>query len=252
MAVSPGINPLMRQGDGGSDPIFVSLENEGPVPQILNGAVFEQLDVPTTVAAGQSIDVTGVMGFDCPHCAADRPIRVRAETSEGDTRIQEVGELSGRGETSPFSISLPAPQTTGTSVTVTVQAQRLPPDPIYGWQTDNEETATVNVVTQGEKQREQVTNFAPWAVGGGAVGAGAAQLTNRSLVGGGVAGVGGGVAAKMLMEQTGGLPDFPTTEVLALSALGVAGFLVLNSLPDVDLPSPSRRDIPSLPAPNGA
>lgn len=234
MAVSPrrgttfglsGIGGGVRAEAGTMDrPRF-----SGPIPEVLNGVVFGEVNVPGSVIAGRSLEISGVVGFDCPACIIGRQIRVVANVTGQEERIENVGTLSGRGETAPFSFSFPVPNDPGGAMTVRLKGQQLFPLDPTGWHTDN--TAgpfDVRVVSQTAKTVENISEVAPFAIGGSALGAGGAHLANRSLVGGGVAGAGAGVGAKLLLDQFGGFdPDFPTVPVVAVAALLGAGALAV-------------------------
>lgn len=216
--------------NGQRDPARVG--EAGPIPEIFNGAVFGEVNVPSSVVGGDTIEISGIVGFDCPLCVVGRQIRVVAEATHLDrTYTDEVGSLSGRGEDATFRFSLPAPQEAGQTVTVRLKAQELFPNDPTGWNTDS--TAgpfDVNVVTKGQKTTEAVTSYAPWALGGGAIGVGAAQYLDQSVVGGGAVGVGAGVGAKLLAGQLQGVdlvPSFPTVPVVATAALLGAGALAV-------------------------
>lgn len=221
--LSPGVGAAPAVD--GDEPLF-----PGAVPEVFKGAVFGEVDVPGSVVAGRSIEISGVVGFDCPACVIGRQIRVVAKVTGQEDRTENVGVLSGRGETAPFDFSIPAPQTPGSTVTVRLEAQELFPLDPTGWNTDS--TAgpfDVNVVSQGGKVVGEATAIAPFAIGGGALGVGGAHLADRSLVGGGLAGAGVGVGAKLLLDQVGGdiVPDFPTVPVVATAALLGAGALAV-------------------------
>lgn len=204
------------------------------IPEVFNGAVLDDLSIPTTVAAGDVLTVSGRVTLDCPLCSSDREVRVVAVTDDSEY-IDNVGELSGRdifggNQSARFSIDIPAPSEPGQTINVRLKAQRNPP--VGGWETDNTHgPVQVTTVGQGEQTARSALTYAPWAAGGGAVGYGAATFAGRSPVGGAVAGVGAGVATKLITEQTRGdiLPDFPTTEVLALAGLLGAGALFLST-----------------------
>lgn len=203
-------------------------------PAVFNGAVLPSVKIPGKVAAGDTIDVSGIVGFDCPTCFVDRDIRVVVESSTGESRTQNVKKLSGRGETAPFSVSIPAPQEPDQSVEIRVKAQRNPPDPFGDWTTDNTHTATVNIVTELELALERVTDAAPWVIGGAAVGGGLGLIEPSigapagAVVGGGV-GVGAHAATNEAI-----VPEFtfPLIPVLATAGLLGAGGLLLAQLPE--------------------
>lgn len=201
-------------------------------PTVFNGAIFGDVNVPSKVAAGDTIVVNGVAGFDCPHCVVDREIRVVLQATHlGDDRIEPVGDLNGRGQTAPFEFRIPAPQEPGTGVSIRLQAQRRE-QWTGSWITDN--TAgpfSVNVVSPGEQITSDLLAWAPWAVGGGAVGVGAAHVTDRTRLGGGVLGAGLGVSAKVLTDTFEvDQPEFPLVPVAATGGLLLAGAFLLGNL----------------------
>lgn len=204
-------------------------------PAVFNGAVLPRVDIPGEVAAGDTIDVSGTVGFDCPTCFVDRDIRVVVEASTGESRTDNVGKLSGRGETATFSVSIPAPQKPDQSVEIRVKAQRNPPDPFGDWTTDNTETASVNIVTEGELLLEQLADVAPWVIGGAAVGGGVglAEPTPIRTPAGAIVGGGVGLGAHVATNEAV-VPEFtfPTVPVLAVAGLLGAGGLLLAQLPD--------------------
>lgn len=218
----------------------VGAASEDADPQLFNGAVFESVNVPASVAVGKTLTITGVVGFDCPLCAVDRDVRVVAQIAGRQNKTAEVGQLNGRGETAPFELTIPAPQTAGGTISVRLQAQRKPPQPTAGWTTDNTSGPhETNVLTESEKLRQDAIGYVPWVVGGGAIGIGAAGLGGHSRVGGIAAGAGAGVATKIISEQSTGdiVPDFPTVPVVATAALLAGAGLLLGDL------GPDAQDI---------
>lgn len=206
------------------------------IPEVFNGAVMSRLSVPEVVAVGGTIEITGRVAFDCTLCPTDHEVRVIATTSDGDSRTDNVGALSGRGGAADFRILLPAPLEQK-QIEVRLKAEHR--DPLGGWATtDNEGPFVVNVTTAGGKVAAQLSDFAPFVVGGVALGAGGAHVLDRSRVGGGVAGAGVGVGAKVLLDQLDTLDvAFPTVPVLATAALlGAGGFVI----------SQGRQAIPGL------
>lgn len=227
LAALPGTQTGTPVAAGGAVPQEVSPE---AVLELFNGATLPEVNVPSSAVAGTTIRVTGVVGFDCPLCAVDRAIRVVVE-ADGERRVQEVGKLSGRGETEPFAVELPAPQSPGTTVTVRIKGQRNPTDPTAGWRTDA--TAgpfNVNVVTQSQKTQNRLIEASPWVLGGGVAGAGIGFAVPQQLgpVAGGALGAGAGLSAFALSdEQLIPRFTFPTTEVVAGTALVGASALFL-------------------------
>lgn len=211
-----------------------------PIPEALNGATLPTVNVPSRATAGQTFTVSGVVGFDCPLCAVDREIRVAVEASHLDEPlIDDVGKLSGRGETSQFSVTVPAPATAGQTVSIRVKAQRNPPARNV-WETDNTSGPhQVNILTQTQKVTSNAIETAPWLLGGGTAGVGVARLSGRANQQLPAAALGGavGLGAKMALDAQQGqvIPDFPTTAVLATAALFGAGALFFQLAPGSDL-----------------
>lgn len=250
-----GVTPATAASDGGvvgstaADPLATNGQQaEVTIEEtIFNGAVFSSVNVPASVKAGETINVNGVVGFDCPICVVDRAIRVVLEASHlNEQRIDDVGKLSGRGQTAQFSFSIPAPQEAGQEVTIRLKAERNPP--IGGWETDNTEGPfSVNIVSTSTDVVNTAVAWAPWAIGGGAIGVGGAQVTDRPLVAGGLVGAGAGVSAKILSTELGGANidlGFPLMPVVATAALLGAGALLLSQVGGLPSFGSSGRSTP--------
>lgn len=223
--------------------------------RILNGATFaEEPDVPASVVAGRSFNIIGVLGFDCPTCLRKVPVRAVVEV-DNQERISDEFELNGRGETANFDVEIAAPPTSGQSLTIRVRAEHLNQGSAISndWKVDNTVGPfEVNAVTEGEKARETATNFAPWAIGGAALGAGVASYTERDPLIGGVVGGGVGIGARTLSEQGGiggivGIPEVNPIQAVTLAALLGGGALFIGEVTDVGLPGVGdvRERIPS-------
>lgn len=198
-----------------------------------NGATPNNVSVPGSAVAGQTIPISGVAGFDCPICTVGREVRVVANASHlTEERVQNVGILSGRGETAQFRFDIPAPQAPGQTVNVRLRAERNPP--LGGWEVDN--TAgpyDIPIVSSTTHTVKSLSAFAPWALGAGALGAGGAHVTDRSVVGGGVAGAGAGVGIKLALDQISGpILEFPTVPVVATAALLGSGAILISQVTD--------------------
>lgn len=215
-------------------------DRAAPIPQVFNGVVFGDVTIPGSAVAGETIDINGVVGFDCPLCITDRGIRVVAEVShQEDEFIDNVGTLSGRGETAQFSFSIPAPASAGETVTVRLKGQRNPP--VGGWETDNTiGPQDVNIVSQGEKTTENVLGVAPWVIGGGAIGGAAAQVTDAPLAAGVVGGAGVGLGANLVSQELRGF-QFPTNQLLLTVAVLGGGALLVSRIDAPDLGGSLRR-----------
>lgn len=194
-----------------------------------NGVILDNLSVPARAVANEVINISGVVAFDCPLCIVGREVRVVLNASHlSEDRIVNVGALSGRGQTAQFNFEIPAPQAQGQTITVRLKGERNPP--VGGWETDS--TAgpfEIPIVTKGTAAVNEAMEWAPFAVGGGAIGVGAAHTTDRTKIGGGLVGVGAGVAAKLMVDSVdvGEIFDFPTVPVVAGAALLGAGALFL-------------------------
>lgn len=207
------------------------------IPAVFNGAVLSDLSVPASVAVGETINLSGRVTYDCPLCLTSNEVRVIATTDSGQERIDNVGEMSGIGvgggigapHSTRWSISLPAPETE-TNLTVRLKAQSFG----RAWgTTDTAGPFDVNVVSPGEQAVNDAIGFVPWVVGGGAVGVGAARLTDRRQTAGAVAGVGAGVVGKALADRAEFLdlpqaPDVPVVPILAVAALLGTGAVFLS------------------------
>lgn len=210
------INPLTRIGE--------------PQPAAITSdrLTVESLDAPDAEAPGESFTVRATISCQAPlftNCEAAARFSfggdVRRVPSGG---FQDIGEGTQQTFEATFTM-------TETSGPVTVEALESGPG---GVNVEDQASSSIESITQGQKVQRDVISFVPWAVGGGAIGGGAAQLTGRSAVAGGAAGVGAGVATKVVANQIGGIPnlgqiipEFPTTAVLATAGLlGAAGVLL--------------------------
>jgi len=196
---------------------------------VLDGAEFQSVEVPSSVVAGGEIKVTGEMAWDALPVAKQNEMRVVATTSIGEERTAMVGSTKG-GTKLPFDIKIPAPSTAGESVTVTLEAQAN--YPVGGWSTDDTDGPyTVNAVSEGQKAASSALGYAPWMVGGGGAGYLVSSRTGRSPMVGAATGAALGLGAKQVTAG-GVVPDvdFPTVPVVATAVLlGAGGYLVSTS-----------------------
>lgn len=204
--------------------------------QFQAGIGFSAFNVPDVVVPGERFTVSGKAFLDCVVSITPVATRVKIEIPElGEERMVNTGKLScGNGNT--FSESFIAPTDTGTEVTVQVTGQVNPPGPLTGYVGRGSKTATVGVVTEGEKRQQQAASYAPWIAGGGGAGYLAARRTGVDTTTGIAAGAALGAGAR---RYTGG--DIPTPgdfapgpfEAVAYAALLGTGAWLLTSTQDV-------------------
>lgn len=207
--------------------------------EILQGAVIEEFTIPGSAVAGETINISGVLGYDdTPGFSAE--LRIVLEASNlSEPRTEEFDMTAG--ETEPFSFSIPAPQNPGTSVTVRLKGQVGAF--LGGWNTDDTVgPETINIVSPGQKSRERVLDVAPWVLGGATVGTGVGLAADEiGPVPGAAIGAGAGLSSFLITDREL-LPQFsfPTTEVVATSLLLGTGAILLSQVGGVDLGSPGR------------
>jgi hypothetical protein len=185
------------------------------------------------VVAGETIRITGRVGFDCPFCLISHEARVKLESPDFSERFYDLGELS-HGDEATFKFELPAPTQPGTEVAVTIHGQRNPPDVYGGWRTNNSSGPyRINTVTRQAQAAQTGLSYAPWVATGGVGGYGIGKYTDDfgprpAAFAGAVAGAGGKLASDSFT-----IPDvrFPLVPAVATAALLASGAFVLRELP---------------------
>lgn len=206
------------------------LRQPGAEPQELTDVLtIERVDAPDLVSPGDNVTVSATVSCAAPlFTACEAAVRFSALGQE--KRVPATGNTQiGEGTQQTFSASFQAPDS---SFSVTIEAIEIGASP-------NVEDSANQPIQVASPAEVTIQNWAPWVVGGGGVGLGAAQLTGRDPLAGGAVGIGAGVGTKLALNQLGGfqipVPEFPTTAVLATAALLGAGALLLWRL-DAQLP----------------
>lgn len=205
------------------------LQRVGQPQAIADTLTIERVDAPNAEAPGNSVTVTVTVSCQAApftNCEA----AVRFQMGDQEQRVPQAGVRDiSEGARDQFSATFQMPPS---STSVVVEA--LEQGSLGRFNVEDSAQVPIESITEGEKIQRDVISFVPWVVGGGAVGGGAAQLTNRSTVGGVAAGAGAGVASKVVLNQLGGIsvgqlvPEFPTTAVLATAGLlGTAALLLV-------------------------
>lgn len=209
------------------------LRQPGAEPQELTDVLtIERVDAPDLVSPGDNVTVSATVSCAAPlFTACESAVRFSALGQE--KRVPASGSTDiGEGTQQTFSASFQAPDS---SFSVTIEAIEFG-DVSGAPNVEDSAEAPIQVSSPAEVT---IQNWAPWVVGGGGVGLGAAQLTGRDPLAGGAVGIGAGVGTKLALNQLGGfqipVPEFPTTAVLATAALLGAGALLLWRL-DAQLP----------------
>lgn len=188
----------------------------------------ERLDAPDAEAPGRSVTVTATVSCQAvpfTNCEA----AVRFTMGDQVRRVPESGvEDIGEAATRKFTTTFEMPES---STSIVVEA--LEQGSLGRFNVEDTAEIPVEAITQQEKTIREIGAFVPWAIGGGALGFGIAQVGDRPVLGGTLIGSGGGVASKVVVDQLGGVdfgavvPEFPTGAVLATAALLGAGALLL-------------------------
>lgn len=220
------------------------------VPPAVTGANIVELNVPQTVGVGGTATITGRVHYNnISRPLTNTPVRIQAR-GEGMTPISDqVDDLSHCNKRG-FSIDVPAIGQAGDTMTVEVVSQS---SPLTNWQDDETQGPfTIQILSPGEQAQKTALEFAPWAIGGGALGAGAASFTGRPLMPGVVLGAGVGVGARVLTQEGGiggviGVPRVNAVQAIALAALLGAGALFLGEVTDIGVPGVNdvRRRLPT-------
>lgn len=209
-----------RRGNAGATPTGV--------PPAVTGANIVELNVPQTVSVGGTITITGRVHYNnIARPLTNTPVRVQARAPSMSPITHQTDDLSHCNER-PFALDVPAIGQAGQTMNITVVSQS---SAAGGWG-DNETQGpfTVQILSQEEQLRQSAIGFAPWVVGGGAVGAGAANLTDRDMMTGGLVGAGAGVGAKALAGEGGVGGLIPNLEVDLLQAAALAALLGTGAL----------------------
>lgn len=205
------------------------------VQAVTDQLTIENVSAPDSVVPGETVTITARISCqttpftDCEAAArfifGDQEQRV---PTSGVVNIPENGEDT-------FSATFQMPQSTTTLVIEAIERGA-----VGGFNVEDTAELTIEAVTQQEKTQQKLLSFAPFVVGGGAIGAGAAQFTDRPVVGGAAVGAGVGAGAKLATDGLGGagggglgnlIPSFPTVPVLAVAALLTAGALFFVATP---------------------
>lgn len=205
---------------------------EANAPEVIAQAVdfVTDPDIPNSAAAGETVAIRGTVRMNCAITITPVATRVIITIPGVEERTVDLGKLSC-GDTSEFNETIPVPNQPGTTMQVNLDLQTNPPGPLTGWGTRQRFDKTVAILSRGGQTVRSVTEFVPWAIGGGAVGVGAAGLAQTSPLIGGIGGLGVGVAAKLAADEFQGrvIPEFPTTAVLATAALFGTGAILLST-----------------------
>lgn len=252
MAVGHSVAPFGLRRPGETTPGATPAS----VPPAVTGANITELDVPDSVVEGGTFTITGTIHYNnISRPLTQTPTRVLAKIPGRTDTIQQLDDLAHCNSRS-FALEVQATGSAGETMQVTVESQDAQLD---DWgQNETQGPFTVQILSEGAAARQTVTEFAPWVIGGGAVGAAGASFTGRQLLTGAALGAGAGVGVKVLTEQGGvggviGLPQIGTLEALSFALLlGGAGYFLSTTtdiLPDADavtgrLPTPSRRSRP--------
>jgi len=200
------------------------------VGELFQGAHFQSLDVPATAATGGSITITGVVHLDNPGVViSSRWVRVLVESPMLSSPKEVVFRDLKHCHTKPFAIEVPISGTPGQQAALTVKAQSKT---YGGWATgETRGPERVNILTQDQKQREDLIKYVPWVVGGAGVGVGYNNLTGGTdprtyALGGAAMGIGAKVANENYSVR---IPEFPTTQVAVVGGALLAATLFLNT-----------------------
>lgn len=207
--------------------------------QVGNNMQFSEFNVPGSVTPGKTFTVSGEIYLDALVSVTDVDSRVVVSAPElGIEETVDTDKL-GAGGSDTFSVEMTAPESAGSTISVTAEAHANPPDwflfpdpiPIgSGWQKTDERDAKVNVVSQQQK----ALGYAPWAIGGGGAGYLIARNRGSSPAVGALAGAGLGAGVK----QAGGtdtIPDIgdftpnPWTLAAGAALLGSGAWLLTSA-----------------------
>lgn len=212
---------------------------EQAVPPAVTGANIVALDVPDTAPATGAVTVRGRIHYNnLSRPLTNTPTRIRIVGPSIPTPIvQRLQNLSHCNRDS-FAIDVPVPVDAGESFQLTVESQSRP----VTWTTDETQGPfTVDALSQTQQTTKNALETAPWVLGGGAVGVGAARLSGRvdEQLAAGAIGSGVGLGAKLALDAQQGpiLPRIGAIETVAIAAavLGVGVLAFGDSDVNVDI-----------------
>jgi len=220
----------------GVDTQTVRTDPDSYVGELFQGPHFYDVNVPSQAPAGGTLTIDGTVHLDNIGVSiSNRPVRVVLESPYlSDPKIQEVGELK-HCQSKPFSFEVPAPQTAGQQLAITLKAQSN----TYGaWGTGEEDGPhRVNIVSKQEYEAFRVSQYLPWALGGAAAGYAGSQFTGGSPAGFAAAGGALGVAGQGFLGDGPVLPSLGgisgDVALLGAGALGVAALLSVSGADEV-------------------
>lgn len=178
-------------------------------------------NVPSAVVTGGVLRVDGTVHFECPTCLIGREGRVVLESPDLADRQINLGILE-HCETTPFQFEIPIDFEPGTTITLSLRADRNPP--VGDWETDDRTRLfDVDVVTEGEALQRAAIEWGKWVAPGAVGGAVLGPKIGQTRVGGAALGGAVGAGGKFATERgvTAIQRRFPTVSKLDL-ALGVA------------------------------
>lgn len=183
---------------------------------------------PREYVKGDTITVRG--GIKNPSSVYRPEVRVVVKSEAAGTEdTVNLGRVTTGGQAS-FSANLGAVyDRSSVDVDVEVQAR---PFSYLGWSTTDTAAFSVDVVSEGEKQRGEYFDYLPYVVAGGGAGYAISNATGRDPRRGMVAGGATGAFAKRYAPKDVSLPSFPTTEVALVAALFIGGGYFLSSAGD--------------------
>lgn len=202
----------------------------------------QNIALPSSIAAGQSITVSGTLKFDYNFVAGlafPRPARVTVRGG-GDSVTQELGPMDAK-ETRQFSVSLDPNVQPGQSLNVEVIGEGN--DIFRGWMQVAKQIQSVDVQTEQQQQVDDAFSYTPWLIGGGGIGAAYSSYSSNEIRTGPVAaGAAGGVFLRQYKDRVGlpipDAPNVPTRELLVIGGVLAAGGYLLsqggNYIPGVE------------------
>lgn len=204
---------------------------EQDVPPAVTGPNIVELNVPDRIRAGSDFTVTGRIHFNnLSRPLTETPVRVQVRGPSIQTVEQELGGMSHCNERT-FSLSATAAGQPGDTLAVTVESQSKP---LGSWTpVETQGPLNVQLRSTGGTVADEAISLAPWAIGGGAVGLGAAMLTGQPIVPGGAIGVGAGIGLRALTGTDGIgqiIPDFPVVPVAVTGGTLLAGAILVGQI----------------------
>lgn len=224
---------LARVGEriGGAHGVGVSSR---PRQQAITDTLeINRIAAPDVAAPGDTVTVRA-------HVQCLAPLFTDCETiiefvAAGETKRVPSGAPANHGEGTEmtFETTFVMPET---PLTVTVNA--IDVGDVTGQ--ENIEASSEATIDAASQQEVIARDFGPWVLGGGAIGAGFGQLTDRDPVRWGVIGAGGGVATKVAGDQflPAGIPipDLGILQLVGIGVVVVGGAFVASQL-GLGLPS---------------